>query len=187
MTNHQQQGLWPKWTFARRMTLRAVCVAAILASGHPVSVASAASGAPVGMPALPGLPSIGETTIVHDAAGVAIQGFDPVAYFDEHRPVGGLARFELVHGGVVWRFASAANMNAFEAEPAAYIPAFGGYDPVAAASGRVVDTTPEFFLLQDGRLFLFRTRDARSRFEQDAALLAAAEREWPRLRRQLAR
>jgi YHS domain-containing protein len=143
--------------------------------------------APVMLPALPALPSIGERTIVHDAAGVAIHGFDPVAYFDEGRPVGGQARFEWVHAGVVWRFASAANLDAFRADPDTYIPAFGGYDPVAAAGGRVVDTDPQLFLLRAGRLFFFRTREARRRFEQEPDLLRLAETAWPRLSRQLAR
>ncbi len=139
------------------------------------------------LPALPDLPLPGEKMILHDQAGVALSGFDPVAYFDQGRAVGGLADHELQHGGVVWRFSSKANMVAFARSPEIYMPMFGGYDPVAMAGGRATATVPELFLIHDGRLVMFRNRALRAQFEQDPGILRAALRAWPAVERQLAR
>jgi YHS domain-containing protein len=59
--------------------------------------------------------------------GVAVGGYDPVAYFTDGKPVAGTTEFTLEHGGAVWRFASAANRDAFKADPAKYAPQYGGY------------------------------------------------------------
>ena len=55
--------------------------------------------------------------------GVAVHGYDPVAYFAEQRPVQGTAEFSVVHDGATYRFANAVNMRAFQASPDKYVPA----------------------------------------------------------------
>ncbi len=130
---------------------------------------------------------IGETVIVHDQAGIALLGYDPVAYFAEGRAVGGSPAHELQHQGLVWRFASGANLAAFEADPAAYKPAFGGHDAAAMAGGRAVDSEPRWFAISGRSLYLFRTRENRDRFAADAELRRVAHAAWPDVERQLAR
>jgi hypothetical protein len=152
------------------------------AVGAPVRASAA-----VGMPDLPTLPSTGEQVVIHDQAGIALFGFDPVAYFAEGRAVGGQARHELLHEGLVWRFASAANRAAFERAPQIYLPAFGGYDPTGIAAGRAVDSRPEHFAIINDRLHLFRTREARQRGAVEPDLLAIADQRWPEVQRLLAR
>src|ERR687897_3752699 len=68
-------------------------------------------------------------------SGVALDGFDPVSYFLGNGPKPGLPEHELVWGGVAWRFASAANREAFRRDPDAYAPRFGGYDAEAGGAG----------------------------------------------------
>jgi hypothetical protein len=163
--------------FARR-ALAALAVAAQLSG-------ALASG--VSLPRVPALPNISEALIIHDSAGIAMLGFDPVAYFAEGRARGGLARHELQHGGYVWRFASSANLAAFEARPDAYTPAFGGHDAAAMAVGRAVESEPRHFAIVEDRLFLFRTAESRQRFAADPGMAAEADRRWAEVERQLAR
>ena len=61
----------------------------------------------------------------YNSRGVAIEGTDPVAYFTEGRPVEGSPEFSHHHAGVTWHFASAANRDAFAADPGRYAPQSG--------------------------------------------------------------
>ena len=68
-------------------------------------------------------------------SGLAISGFDPVAFFTDGKPVPGAAGIEFTYGGAVWRFCNIGNREAFAAQPEVYMPRFGGYDPVGVARG----------------------------------------------------
>ena len=78
---------------------------------------------------------------VNATTGLAISGFDPVAYFTEGKALFGRAEFELMEGSV-WRFNNEGNRGAFEKNPEVYAPQFGGYDPVAIGRGRSVQGIP---------------------------------------------
>jgi YHS domain-containing protein len=79
---------------------------------------------------------------VNATTGLAISGFDPVAYFTEGKALFGRAEFELNLEGSVWRFNNEGNRGAFEKNPEVYAPQFGGYDPVAIGRGRSVQGIP---------------------------------------------
>ncbi len=159
----------------------------VVALGFAGLAAARASAIIPGMPPIPALPQTGERVVLHDQAGIALHGFDPVGYFAAGRAMGGLAQFELLHEGVVWRFANAANREAFVASPDTYHPLFGGHDPVGAAQGRAVESRPEHFLIVENRLMLFRTRESRNDLKANPDLLEAAQSRWPAIERQLAR
>jgi YHS domain-containing protein len=112
-------------------------------------------------------------------SGAAIFGYDPVGFFVEQAAVVGRQQFQLAYRGVIWHFASASNRAAFEADPSAYLPAFGGYDPVGAARGVPIAGNPLNFAVVDGRLFLFRTTENRTQFLARPEIRAEAERLWP--------
>ena len=156
---------------------RTVALAVVLALCSP-----APAGALV--PALPPVIGAVETFAEHGASGLALSGFDPVSYH-LGRPVPGRADIEHLWGGVAWRFASEANRVAFAANPQAYAPRLGGHDAVAAARGLLVEADPTLPAVHGGGLYLFRTDDARARFEADPSLGRAAEARWPELRRNL--
>lgn len=148
-------------------------------------MAQQASGStPYGLPALP---AMGEIMALHDRAGIAIDGFDPVAYFASGTAVGGLSQHEAQHNGVVWRFASRANREAFLQTPDAYLPRFGGHDPIGIANGQIVNARPELFLILDDRLLLFRTEQGREVVRNNPALLGKADQKWPEMSLQLTR
>src|SRR5260221_13756807 len=71
-----------------------------------------------------------ELVISDPLTGIALYGFDPVAYFVDGEAREGLAGFELKHAGLVWRFRNEGNRAAFAERPGGYMPRFGGYDPL---------------------------------------------------------
>jgi YHS domain-containing protein len=126
-----------------------------------------------------------EMIVSDPVTGAAILGFDAVAYLLERAPVAGSDEHQADFGGKVWYFASNANRAAFIEKPELYLPGFGGYDPVSAASGIPVAGSTRIHAIRDGRLFLFRTTENRRRFLETPAILAEAERVWPEVRRGL--
>lgn len=154
-----------------------------------IAAAIAAAGAGAALLGLfwivPGAPTGAATTeriVVDHHTGLAIGGFDPVAYFVESAAVLGRPDHEIRHAGAVWRFVSEGNRAAFAADPAVYRPQFGGYDPVAVARGAPAPGHPEIWLIEQDRLFLFHNRDARESFRRDPARSRAqAELNWPRV------
>lgn len=113
-----------------------------------------------------------------EQAGLALGGFDAVTYFLPEGPQPGRPELELLWSGVAWRFASAANRAAFEADPIAYAPRFGGHDAEAIGRGLIVDTVPDRYLIRGGRLYLFRNDANRARFLADETLAAKGEAQW---------
>lgn len=88
--------------------------------------------------------------------GLAIQGYDPVAYFTQNKAVKGSATNTLTLKGVTYRFASPANLALFQANPATYEPQYGGWCAYAmGATGEKVEIDPETFKITGGKLFLF--------------------------------
>ena len=88
-------------------------------------------------------------------SGVAIEGFDTVAFHTAGKPTLGSSQFKGDYQGVTWHFASAANRDAFMANPAKFAPAFGGWCSAGASKGKKVMTKPaEFWAVVDGQLYL---------------------------------
>jgi hypothetical protein len=129
-----------------------------------------------------------EIVVTNRHTGLAVDGYDPVAYFTEAAPKTGRAEFEARSGGVAWRFANEGNRAAFTAAPDVYMPRFGGYDPIALARGGAAAGHPELWLIAGQRLYLFYSEAARAVFAADPEdAIEAAERHWPEVLRTLAR
>jgi YHS domain-containing protein len=128
-----------------------------------------------------------ERIVVNRYSGLAIEGFDPVAYFTDAQAVRGVADYEAAEAGAVWRFQNASNRDAFAAHPEVYGPQFGGYDPIDVARGIAYAGNPRFFVVTGQRLYLFAREESRDSFASDPAryLKDAAER-WPALQKTLA-
>lgn len=137
-------------------------------------------------PATPGRAATTEVVISDPQNGLAIYGFDPVAFFVDGRAREGVAAYELKYGGVVWRFRNEGNRSAFEATPSQYMPRFGGYDPLAAARGAPVAGFPSLYTLYGNRLFLFASEENRRVFlASPDEVITAADAVWPRVLRGL--
>lgn len=115
-------------------------------------------------------------------SGLAISGYDPVAYFTDGKPMAGSPDFEWRYGGAVWRFCNVGNRAAFAAHPTIYMPQYGGYDPVSVARGLAVAGDPDLWTIAGDRLFLFYNAAQREEFLANSArFIAMSKREWPQL------
>lgn len=118
-----------------------------------------------------------------DGAGVAMRGFDPVAYFTTGRPMPGLPAYAATHDGARYNFNSAANRDAFIADPAKYLPQYGGYCAYAAALGKKADADPTVWRIKDGKLYLNYNRSVGATWERDVdTFISKADAAWPAIK-----
>jgi len=116
-------------------------------------------------------------------SGLALEGHDAVAYFREGAPRAGEARFALEWSGAVWRFASAANRDAFAAEPERHAPRYGGHCAWAMAQGYRAPGRPLHWALVEGALYVNFDASVQRRWLRDVpGFIVAADRHWPALR-----
>ena len=129
-----------------------------------------------------------ERVVVNRYSGLAIEGFDPVAYFTDSVAVPGVADFEAAEAGAVWRFRNEGNRASFVAHPEVYGPQVGGYDPIDLARGVPYAGNPRFWVVAGQRLYLFGREENRDAFAVGPArFLKDATARWPALERGLAR
>jgi YHS domain-containing protein len=111
---------------------------------------------------------------------VILKGYDAVAYFTTGKPTAGSAKFTAEHGGATYQFASAANLEAFQANPANYVPQYGGFCAMGAALGKKLDVDPTQFKIVEGKLYLNVNADVFKKWSEDVpGNIAAAELNWP--------
>ena len=114
--------------------------------------------------------------------GMAIQGYDPVAFFTDHKPVKGSPQFQSDYRGAKYYFASADHKAAFDKTPAPYEPQFGGYCAYGASRGKTVPVKIEAWQILDGRLLMQYDLDVKDKFNQDSeGNLKKADQNWPGL------
>ncbi len=89
-----------------------------------------------------------------NSEGVALKGYDPVAYFKENKPVKGLSQFSREWMGAKWYFSSAANSEMFLADPQKYAPQYGGYCAYAVSKGHTADISPNNWKIVGSKLYL---------------------------------
>jgi YHS domain-containing protein len=109
-------------------------------------------------------PAVGVNT---GSDGVALRGFDAVAYFAVDNAVKGNAKYEYAWNGAKWLFSSEENMKKFQANPEAYAPQFGGYCSFAVSEGYTADGDPEAWKVVDGKLYLNYNKEVREKWEKD--------------------
>jgi YHS domain-containing protein len=114
--------------------------------------------------------------------GVAIKGYDPVAYFTEGRPVKGKTEFQFEWQGAKWRFASAEHRDLFKADPGKYAPQYGGYCAYAVSQGKTADIDPGAWNIVDGKLYLNLSTDVQKIWSSDIpGYINKADRNWPHI------
>jgi hypothetical protein len=96
----------------------------------------------------------GQKLLATDANHVAIQGYDTVAYFTDHKAIKGSSAYELVWDDAKWQFASAPHRDMFTSNPDHYMPQFGGFCAGAMVGGHLVPADPEAWAIVDGKLYM---------------------------------
>jgi len=102
-----------------------------------------------------------------EQAPLAIQGYDPVAYFTLQRATPGVAKFGYDWDEHRWQFSSAKHRDLFKADPVRYAPQFANFCAVALARGEVLPANPEYWLISDGKLYLFGKSKGPDLFRQN--------------------
>ncbi len=115
--------------------------------------------------------------------GVAMEGYDPVAYFTEGRPVKGSAEFAKEWLGAKWHFANAKHRDFFVSNPGKYMPQFGGYCSKAMSDGFVKSLDPDAWRIIDGKLYVYASQKGRKKFAKDIpGRIAKAKANWVKIK-----
>lgn len=123
-----------------------------------------------------------------DKKGLALEGYDPVSYFNQ-KPAKGSRSDSYQYNGVVYYFSSAGNKSAFIANPSKYEPAFGGWCAYAmSVKGEKVEVDPLTYKIVDGRLLLFYNRLFTNTLElwdklkqPEAQRMTTADEQWKKI------
>jgi YHS domain-containing protein len=118
-----------------------------------------------------------------DARGVAIRGYDPVAYFTDGKPMAGRPELSAGAGAATYWFSSEKNLQAFKANPSQYEPQYGGYCAYGVAQGAKPEIDPAAFKIVDGKLYLNLSPAVQQRWLADVpGFIERANQNWPALK-----
>jgi YHS domain-containing protein len=132
------------------------------------------TGVAAGAPALAAGPELNATI-----TGLALRGYDPVAYFTDGKPVLGDFTITAQHDGATYRFASEDHKALFLKDPAKYLPEFGGFCAFGTAKGVKVDGDPTVWKIVDNKLYLNLAPAVATRWDQDiAGNIKTANEKW---------
>lgn len=151
--------------------------------GFAASAAAVASATAVGV-TLASQPAAAQTAPIYTGIikGVAVGGYDPVAYFTQNKPVKGNPAIALEHGGAKYHFASEANRETFKKEPAKYEPQYGGYCAWAVSQGYTAHGDPNAWSVHNGKLFLNYNQSVRATWAKDIpGNVAKGDANWPKV------
>jgi len=124
----------------------------------------------------------GQTLVFTDRKGVALEGYDPVAYFTAGQPVKGDPQIEATFDGALYHFVSQEHRETFERNPSKYAPAYGGFCGYAASIGKVRPANPLLWSIVDGQLIVQHTKGAAELWDKDVAgNKSKADKNWPLL------
>ena len=115
----------------------------------------------------------------------AIQGYDPVAFFKEHKPVMGQKEFTHTWNDATWYFSSKDNMETFKADPIRYAPQFGGWCAYGTASGHKSPTQPETWTIVNDKLYFNYNPSVQKLWNKNQkGLIEQANKNWPMVKRE---
>jgi YHS domain-containing protein len=124
-----------------------------------------------------------QTTEYFSPGGVAINGYDPVAYFIESLPVKGTKEWSYKWNGTQWYFKNAANRETFKANPVKYAPQFGGYCAYGVSENHKSPTEPDAFTVAHGRLYFNYNKNVQQLWLNDTVnYIPKADANWSNLK-----
>lgn len=122
-----------------------------------------------------------KSEIYKNLQGLAIKGYDPVAYHEKGQPSKGSSKYEVVWKDAKWRFASAEHRDLFEADPWKYAPTYGGYCAWAVSQGYTASVDPlNAWSIYEGKLYLNYNVEVKANWEKDIpGNIKKADVNWP--------
>src|SRR4051794_12422773 len=122
----------------------------------------------------------GKTLVFTDKKGLALEGYDPISYFENGKPAKGDPKIEATYAGALYHFVSQAHRETFEKAPSKYAPAYGGFCGYAASVGKVRPADPLIWSIVDGQLIVQHTKGASELWEKDVqGNKVKADKYWP--------
>lgn len=117
---------------------------------------------------------------VNTSSGLALQGYDPVAYFETAQPTSGNNQFTYDWGGATWQFSTARSRDLFAQRPESYAPQFGGYCSFAVGKGVTADISPAAWHIDGGNLYLFADENVKNDWVNaiDEGSIEASNENW---------
>lgn len=111
--------------------------------------------------------------------GMAVHGYDVVAYFTEGKPVEGNGSYTASYNGASYQFSNAKNRDMFMADPAKFAPQYGGFCAFGTAMGRKFDGDPQAWTIKDGKLYLNLNKKVQARWSKDIpGFVKGADHNW---------
>jgi YHS domain-containing protein len=117
-----------------------------------------------------------------DGSGIAVRGYDPVAYFTQSKPVKGSSTFTYQWMNATWWFASAEDRDEFASSPEKYAPQYGGYCAYGVSQGHTAPIDPEAWTIVEGKVYLNYSRSVKKTWsEAIPKRIQEANQNWPGL------
>lgn len=119
---------------------------------------------------------------VAGASGIALDGYDPVAFFADGKPMHGDPAISAIYNGATFLFASKDHKVRFEADPQKYVPQFGGYCAFGVSLGTLFPVDINTWQIRNGKLYLNLNPSILEQFNKDfEGYVSKAEKKWPKL------
>ena len=132
---------------------------------------------------LVGINSLAQKPEIFSTEAGAINGYDPVAYFHDQKPVKGNEEIRFVWNGATWHFITEQNLLLFKSEPEKFVPQYGGYCAFGLSRGYKASTQPEAWTILNGKLYLnYNTEVQRKWLENPDDYIKKADAAWPEVR-----
>lgn len=125
----------------------------------------------------------GDSIYTGEGNNVAINGYDPVAYFTQGEPMEGSPEYSTQWRGAEWHFANAEHLARFRENPEQYAPAYGGHCAFGAVQGKALASSPEYWTIEDGRLFLNLNEEVHGKWvAEKEENIEVGDRKWQQIK-----
>ena len=117
---------------------------------------------------------------IYNTKGIAVRGYDVVAYFTEAMPVKGTKEYQHQWNGAVWYFSNAEHLEKFIQTPEMYAPQYGGYCAYAVAQGSTAPTDPQAWTITNDKLYLNFNKSIHKKWQSNQSEnIKKADMNWP--------
>ena len=131
------------------------------------------------------LTGIAQTTHYSSTNGIAIKGYDPVAYFLQNKAIEGRDEFTTDWSGSKWKFSSKANLDSFKIAPEKYAPQYGGYCAYGCSENHKSPTDPNAWTIVNNKLYLNYNLKVKDYLKKETdKRIAAADANWKTLNKE---
>src|SRR6186997_3245142 len=120
---------------------------------------------------------------IFSPGGIAIKGYDAVAFFKQSKPVKGMEKFSYQWNNATWLFSNEENRAAFKKAPEKYAPQYGGYCAYGASEGHKAPTETDTWTVRNDKLYFNYNKKVKEMWQKDEEnLIKIADQKWPEIK-----